>query len=94
MTETQARAIYRTGLAATVQALMGLAAETAKLQAELDELRAQLRASTTVSPSTPSGAVPPYQKPNATAGNRRRRPGRKNGHPGAARPPPITSTAP
>lgn len=85
MTETQARAIYRKGLSATVKALIGLGAEKAKLQAELEELRARLRASTTVSPTTPSGAVAPYQKPNATTANRRARPGRKNGHPGAAR---------
>lgn len=85
MTEAQARAIYRKGPDATVRALRDLAAEKAKLQAEIEELRARLRASTTVSPTTPSGAVPPYQKPNARAGNRRRRPGRKKGHRGATR---------
>jgi hypothetical protein len=85
MTEAQARAVYRKGLDATLQALMALAAENARLQAEIVELQARLRTATTLSPTTPSGAVPPYQKPNATPGNRRRRPGRKKGHPGAAR---------
>jgi hypothetical protein len=85
MTETQARAIYRQGPDTTVRALMDLAAEKAQLEAEIEELRARLRASTTVSPATPSGAVPPYQKPNAPAAHRRRRPGRKKGHRGAAR---------
>lgn len=85
MTEAQARAIYRKGLRATVQALLELAADKTRLQAEVEDLRAQLRASTTLSPTTPSGAVPPYQKPNSTTSNRRRRPGRKKGHPGLAR---------
>lgn len=89
MTETQARAIYRQGPEATVRALMELAAEQAKLQAEIEELRAQLRASTTPSPTTPSGAVPPYQKPNAPATPRGRRPGRQKGHHGVARPRPA-----
>ena len=85
MTEAQARAIYRKGAEATVQALMALATENTTLQGEIEQLRARLRASTTLSPTTPSGAVPPYQKPNAGAGNRRRRPGRKKGHSGATR---------
>ncbi len=88
MTEAQARAIYREGLDATVQALMALAADNATLRGEIEELRARLRASTTVSPTTPSGALPPYQKPNAAAGGKRRRPGQKKGHAGAARKPP------
>ena len=85
MTEAQARAIYHAGLDATVHALLALATETTMLQDELDEVRARLRASTTVSPTTPSGAVPPYQKPNARTGTRRRRPGRKKGHRGTTR---------
>lgn len=85
MTEAEARAIYRKGVDATVQALTVLAAENAKLRSENEELQARLRASRTVSPTTPSGAVPPYQKPNAPAGRKRRRPGRKKGHTGAAR---------
>lgn len=88
MTEAQARALYRRGPDATVRVLLALVAEKAKLEAEIEELRARLRASTTVSPTTPSGAVPPYHKPNAPASGRRRRPGRKKGHPGAARKPP------
>jgi len=37
-------------------------------------------------PTTPSGMIPPYQKPPAT--RRRKPPGRKAGHPGSRRPPP------
>jgi hypothetical protein len=85
MTEAQARAIYRKGADATVQALLALATENTTLQGAIEELRARLRARTTLSPTTPSGAVPPYQKPNARAGTRRRRPGRKPGHSGATR---------
>ena len=36
-----------------------------------------------VSPTTPSGMTPPYLKP--TAGERKKPPGRKNGHPGTGR---------
>ena len=36
------------------------------------------------SPLTPSGAIPPYLKPNKKK-KRRRKPGRKKGHPGKAR---------
>jgi len=85
MTEAQARAIYRKGPEATVRTLTALAAENAKLQGEIADLQARLRARTTVSPTTPSGAVPPYQKPNVPAGSKRRRPGRRKGHAGAVR---------
>ena len=37
-----------------------------------------------LSPLTPSGAVPVYQKPN-TENNRKKKPGRKKGHPGQSR---------
>lgn len=40
-------------------------------------------ASTAVSPSTPSGMIPPYQKPPARG--RKKRPGAKDGHAGARR---------
>ena len=85
MTEAEARSIYRKGIEATVEALTALAAENARLQGEVEELQARLRASTTISPTTPSGAVPTYQKPNAIGRGKRRRPGRKKGHAGAAR---------
>jgi len=42
------------------------------------------------SPSTPSGMVPPYQKPAAP--KRRKKPGAKPGHPGTRRPPPPEIT--
>ena len=86
MTEAEAQAIYRRGCAATVAALLALAAQVARLRAENAELRGRLQASTTAAPTTPSGAVPPYQKPNAPRGTRRARPGRTKGHPGASRP--------
>lgn len=85
MNEQQAQAIYDKGRQATVRALLSLAEENARLRAELDELQGRLQASTTVSPTTPSGAVPPYQKPNTAKGRRRRRPGRKKGHEGTSR---------
>lgn len=87
MTEIEARAIYDKGRDVTVCALLSLAKQNVELQAELDEMKRRLQASTTISPTTPSGAVPPYQKPNTAKGRRRRRPGRKKGHAGANRKP-------
>ena len=39
-----------------------------------------------VTPTTPSAMIPPYLKPKADG--RRKRPGRKHGHPGSRRPAP------
>lgn len=71
----QAREIYRRGEEAVVFALLQLAKQLADSQ----------RGGTpnTVSPSTPSGMRPVYTKPPSTS--RKKRPGRKNGHPGARR---------
>jgi transposase len=42
----------------------------------------------TPSPSTPSGQQPPYEKPNKSKG-KKRKPGGRDGHQGARRPPPA-----
>jgi transposase len=71
LTEDQAREIYRQGEAAVIFALL----QQAKMLAEQQSAAAL--------PSTPSGMKPPYEKP--TAKGRRKRPGRKKGHPGSRR---------
>ena len=74
LTEEQARAIFRQGETAVVFSLLTLAGKLARLQSPVP------------SPTTPSGMVPPYQKPAAPV--RRKRPGREAGHPGSRRPVP------
>jgi hypothetical protein len=59
--------------------------ENSKLKRELEAM-AQL-SSSPASLSTPSAMRPAYSKPPAR--KRRRKPGRKNGHPGARRPAPV-----
>lgn len=76
LTEEAARAIYARGEAAVVFALLTQAKQIA-------EQLAQAAATSHQSPSTPSGMKPPYQKPAAPL--RKKRPGRKNGHPGSRR---------
>jgi transposase len=78
LTEQQAREIFRQGEEAAVFALLELA----------KQLR-QAQGTSTLSPSTPSGMKPPYQK--ATTKQRRKKsggPGRKAGHVGSRRKPP------
>jgi transposase len=71
LTEEQARALYQQGEEAVVFALL-------ELTKQLAEAR-----SPSVTPSTPSGMVPVYQKP---ANNKRgKKPGAKKGHPGSRR---------
>lgn len=67
------------------EALVVIAALTKRIS-ELEAENARLRARLSPDPSTPSGMTPPYKKPNGK--RRRRRPGRRKGHPGARRPPP------
>ena len=74
LTEEQARKIYRQGEEAVVLALMTMAKKLAALSG------------TEPTPTTPSAMIPPYQKPAASA--RRKKPGRKAGHPGCRRKPP------
>lgn len=70
LTAEQARQIYAQGEEAVVFALLQMA--------QLVTLR-----SNAPPPSTPSGMIPPYQKPSAKA--RGKRPGAKAGHPGSRR---------
>lgn len=74
LTEEQARAIYRQGESAVVFSLLTLSERLAAARP------------TVPAPSTPSGMVPPYQKPATSRG--KKRPGRKAGHPGSRRPAP------
>jgi transposase len=81
LTEEQARRIYAQGEEAVVFALL----EMAKLLAEQKQAEASQSHQT---PATPSGMRPIHQKPTTTA-RRRKKPGRKPGHPGSRRPPPA-----
>lgn len=67
----QAEAIFARGKEAVIFALL----EMAKRLAETRKPAA--------TPSTPSGMIPVYEKP--TVSSRKKRPGRKNGHPGSGR---------
>jgi len=80
--ETTARRLYTLGPDAVTLALLAAARRIAELQAQ---------ATGGVSPATPSGMIPVYTKPNATAsrGRRRKRPGARDGHPGHRRPRPT-----
>ena len=77
LTEGQAREIFRQGEEAVVFALLSLAKQLAEQQPS---------AAPVVTPTTPSAMVPSFLKP--AADGRRKRPGRKAGHPGARRPTP------
>jgi transposase len=82
LTEDQAREIFSRGEEAVVFALLQLA----KLAADKDSV-----ASNAVAPdslSTPSGLIPPYQKPNAPRRGKKK-PGRKAGHVGTRRDKPL-----
>ena len=75
LTAEQARAIYERGAEAVVFALLTLAKRLSEQQPS------------TVSPTTPSGMTPVYEK--ATSRKRWRKSGRKPGHPGHRRPVPV-----
>jgi transposase len=77
LTEGQARDIYRLGEETVVFALLQLAQQLAESKGE------NRNNSNIISPSTPSGMRPIYAKPPGSP--RHKRPGRKNGHPGACR---------
>jgi hypothetical protein len=83
LTAAQAREIFQQGEAAVVFALL-----------ELSQMLAKQKAAAAIvsSPATPSGMQPGYTKPNqesATPSKRRKKPGRKAGHPGNRRPIPV-----
>jgi len=78
MTREQAGAIYNQGREAVIFVLMELSARQNK------------GAGGHPSPTTPSGMIPPYQKPSAKG--RKKKPGAKPGHPGARRGPPPKIT--
>lgn len=77
LSEEQARDLFRQGEEAVVFALLMLIKQLAELQGKADP---------SLTPSTPSGMIPTYQKPPAK--KRGQRPGAKPGHPGSRRPPP------
>ena len=74
LTREQAGALYDQGREAAIFVMLELSARLAGQQNE------------SPSPSTPSGMVPPYQKPAAP--KRRKTPGAETGHEGRRRPPP------
>lgn len=80
MTREEAIALYRSGEGPTVEKLLELDSEVAKLKKALEAKPPG------GDPSTPSGMRPPYEKPPSK--RRRKRPGRKNGHHGVRRPAP------
>lgn len=80
LSSEQAEAIYHQGKDAVVFALLQLAKQLADQQA------AQA-AGSHQTPATPSGMKPPYAKPSASRRGKKK-PGRKQGHPGARRQPP------
>lgn len=76
LTREDAAAIFAQGKEAVIFALLELAKQLGSQQGVAG-----------ISPSTPSGMVPVYQKPPAQT--RSKRPGRKAGHPGSRRAPPA-----
>ena len=84
MDRSQAEKVFAQGKEATILALLELAAQIASLEKRVQELQSSHPADPG-SLSTPSGMKPPYEKPSAK-GRRRKKPGRKKGHPGSRRP--------
>jgi transposase len=77
LTEEEARAIFAQGEEAVVFAILGLAKMLAEQQASVAKTSHD-------TPSTPSGMKPPYEKPPASTRGKKK-PGRKDGHPGSRR---------
>ena len=75
LSETQARQLAQREPEAVTLALLALARRIAELGSG--------RGGSPISPATPSGMIPVYEKPAVP--KRRKRPGAKNGHPGARR---------
>jgi len=75
--EAQARQLAARHPELVALTLLALARRIATLQTQA--------AGTAVAPSTPSGMIPVYAKPNAARSRRHKRPGAKDGHPGHRR---------
>ena len=73
LSEQQAEMLSAAGPEAVRLALLAASARIAELRPSA------------LSPSTPSGAVPPHLKPPAGRGRRKNKPGAKDGHPGSRR---------
>jgi len=89
LTETQAQQLYAYGPEAVAPVLLTITRHMVEQDTKIASLQAHVDAGP--SPSTPSGMVPVYAKPNAT--RRRRRPGARKGHHGARRVQPQTIAA-
>lgn len=72
------------GIETVVEELRGRIEELEKENAELRKRLEKYEGKPDPDPSTPSGATPPYKKPNRRKG-RKKKPGRKKGHQGARR---------
>ena len=83
LTEAQARQLYEYGPEAVTFALAAAARRIAQLESRLHPSSAV----PVVSPSTPSGMIPVYAKPNVR--RRSKKPGARNGHAGARRAQPM-----
>jgi len=75
LSETQAEGLYNLGAEVVTLALLAASKRIAELRTQTDARGP--------SPSTPSGMVPPYDKPNTRQGHKR--PGAKKGHRGRRR---------
>jgi hypothetical protein len=87
LTYEQGLALYERGPEVTVKELMRLSQENDELNTRIQVLQGLLKDKGT-EPSTPSGSIPPYKKPNAKKGKGkkgRKKPGRKKGHKGSGR---------
>jgi transposase len=83
--EPSARRLSNRGPEVTTLALLALARRIAEQATRIAELQSQARTvdGAAATPSTPSGMIPVYAKPAAFP--RRKKPGAKEGHPGARR---------
>ena len=81
LTEEEAIEIYKQGQEAVVFEFLKMAKVICELQEKLNKI-SNMKISAKL--STPSGAVPVYEKENKS-GKRNKKPGRKKGHPGVSR---------
>ena len=83
LTKRQARRLHALGPEAVALVVLATTQKIVEQNGRITELESKLAAAKTVSPSTPSGQIPVYQKPPAP--RRRRKPGGRKGHKGACR---------